>query len=61
MVWDYLIVGFIGWVAGSVWNKHGSKAAQRLPVLEKIGLAEPPSEVTRRKARVSINHKEKGK
>jgi len=48
MVWKLLGAGLIGWFAKSVWEKHGGKVAQRLPIVEKLGLAESPPTVRRR-------------
>ncbi|MBO4248412.1 hypothetical protein IL252_11360 [Halomicrobium sp. IBSBa] len=54
MVWKLLGAGLIGWFAKSVWEKHGGKVAERLPIVEKLGLAESPPTVKRRKARTKV-------
>jgi len=48
------ITGVLGWVGSNVWAKHGPKLAERFPIVEKIGLAEPPTKVTRREANASV-------
>ena len=48
------LAGVCGWVGSNVWEKHGPKVAERFPIIEKIGLADSPTEVTRREANASV-------
>jgi hypothetical protein len=49
------LVGLLGWVGKNIWKKHGPKAAERYPIIERMGLAERPPKVIEGEANLSVS------